>query len=323
MSEGLERFPVAFSTYADPRFEYLNVDAEARKIAAVSADFETQRVDWDTPADQRNIDAVNARLDRSAKSTGSQSFLYRVGHGWSDGCDTALANCDSSAAVRTQGVSAQCVADAVPTWSTQLAEGEPDQGPSLMIVVVDACQSAALIRELKFDSQCRATVTSAGCLRIGGRADAGATDLGRFSRELRIFLDTAHAAEFEVPLRRMAVQFDPQGAEGEQQLLADAVVLRRRHSILLGHFVVQINPTLRTGFHRRRLHHPPPSDEHPQYSVFDTVLPLTTATTGEVVVAGLVARAEHRTRYVFTHVTSGLDKAEHYPIQFNCKRDAQ
>ncbi|MEV4158316.1 hypothetical protein AB0J48_35365 [Nocardia salmonicida] len=232
MSDGLELFPVAIGTYTDTRFQQLDVDGEVAKIAEVLADFDVHRVEWDTPAGRRSFDAVNARLNQWAKSKQPQTILYWVGHGWSDGRDTALAHTDSPAAVGTEGVTARRIAAAIATRGARLADVEAE-GASWMIVVVDACQSAALVRELKAEIMRRAPDTSTGYLLIGGLAGAGATNLGRFSWQLRFFLETVCATDFTIPLRVMASHFETQRAEVEQKWLIDEVVLRRRHSPLV------------------------------------------------------------------------------------------
>ncbi|MGV9635486.1 nSTAND1 domain-containing NTPase [Nocardia rhamnosiphila] len=230
MSEGLELFPVAIGTYT--HFDDLKVDTEVAEVAAALSDFDVEQVAWEVPSGQRSFDAVNARLNQWAKSARSQTILYWVGHGWSDGRDSGLAHSDSPPAVRTQGVSAQRIADAITTRTGFFDDGEA-AGSSWVIVVVDACQSAAFVRELKVEVTRRSPDMEVGLLLIGGLAGSGATNLGRFSRELRFFLDTVCATDFTIPLHRMAIHFETQRAEVEQKWLIDEVVLRRRHSTLV------------------------------------------------------------------------------------------
>ncbi|WP_288047882.1 hypothetical protein [Nocardia sp.] len=228
MSEGLELFPVAIGTYTDERLEDLEVDTEVAEIAAALAAFEVHRIDWDTPAGKRSFDAVNTRLNQWAKSTRPQTILYWVGHGWSNAQDVALAHADSPVAVRSQGVSAKRIADAIVTRAGQPGGDDADRVP-WMIVVIDACQSAAFVRELKLEIFRQAPTTEAKYLLIGGLAGAGATDLGRFSTQLRYFLHTARATELTITLRDLAAHFIELHAEVEEKRLTKEVVLRRRY----------------------------------------------------------------------------------------------
>ncbi|MGW5455949.1 NACHT and WD repeat domain-containing protein, partial [Nocardia sp. NPDC003979] len=234
MSERLELFPVAIATYADTRFQRLSVGTEVAKIAAALADFDIHTVEWDTESDQRGHKAVNNRLKRWAESSVPQTVLYWVGHGWSDGRDTALAHTDSPVVVDTEGFTPRQIAKTIATRGSNIANDDAVAGGQpWIIVVVDACRSAAFVRELKAEMMRRAPGLGVGYLLIGGLSGEGATTLGRFSQELRFFLETVCATDFIIPLHRMAVHFQTQGAEVEQKWLIDEVVLHRRHAMLV------------------------------------------------------------------------------------------
>ncbi|MGX1812237.1 NACHT and WD repeat domain-containing protein, partial [Nocardia sp. NPDC055321] len=232
MSEKLELFPVAIGTYTDTDIANLTVDDEISEIVEALAKFDVHCVEWDT-THGRGHQAVIDRINRWAKSALPQTILYWVGHGWSDGRDTALAHTDSPVAVDTEGITPRQIAKVIAARGTLIEDDDTESGPPWMIVVVDACQSAAFVRELDFEIGRRAPDLGVGYLLIGGLSGTGATNLGAFSKALRFFLDTVCAGHFEIPLNRIAEHFQKQRAEIKQKWLVDDVVLHRRHATLV------------------------------------------------------------------------------------------
>ncbi|WP_433623371.1 hypothetical protein [Nocardia sp. CA-120079] len=221
MSDGPELFPIAIGWYRN--FEKLSVDDEMAAIGTILAEFDFHTVGWDVTMAARDMDAVDARLQQWSESGAEHSILYWVGHGWSDDRDTALAHVNSPRHVRSRGISPQRIADAIAARNAA-----PD---SWMIVVIDACQSGSFVRSLKSEISQRPGRPS--YLLIGGMNGDGATELGRFSDALRFCLHTVCAADYEIPLHKLARHFENADAEVEQKRLLDGIVLRRRHAVLV------------------------------------------------------------------------------------------
>ncbi|MEV6336495.1 hypothetical protein AB0M12_17445 [Nocardia vinacea] len=221
MTDGPELFPIAIGVYR--HFDQLAVDDELAAIGSILAEFDIRTVAWDVTMAARDVDAVDARLQQWSESSAEHSILYWVGHGWSDDRDAALAHVNSPRHVRSRGISPQRIADAIAARNA---------GPgSWMIVVIDACRSGPFVRSLKSEISQRPGRPS--YLLIGGMTGDGATELGRFSDALRFCLHTVCAADFEIPLHKLARHFENVDAEVEQKRLVDGIVLRRRHAVLV------------------------------------------------------------------------------------------
>lgn len=352
MNSGPELFPIAIGQYE--HFEDIEVEREVAAIESVLSGFDCHTVDWDVAMPERGADAVDARLAAWSKSTNPQAILYWVGHGWSDDERAALAHRNSPATVKYSGVTPERVADAI-------ARRRSEHEDSWVLVIIDACRSARFVQLVKSKLAHRGAL-----LMVGGMSGEGATNLGKVSESLRFILHTTCAADYEIPLRDLALHLEKLGAEVEQKRLLD-LVLHRRHAVvvnipldvrdeldaalntltsdelrhflprahggelpfketmlgeqswyfegrqteteqivswlrtrstgmlvvtgpagcgksaLLGHLVVQANPTLRTALQRAQLLTALPAAQQPPDAVFDVVLHLTGASTGEVV----------------------------------------
>src|SRR5206468_11538118 len=81
-------FPVVIGAYDE--HETLDAEPELAVVAGLFAEFGADVVPWNVPMAERGGDAVDRRLrDWSRPDSASDSVLYWLGHGWSDGFDVA------------------------------------------------------------------------------------------------------------------------------------------------------------------------------------------------------------------------------------------
>ncbi|TQC47406.1 hypothetical protein EEB14_20865 [Rhodococcus sp. WS4] len=224
--QGPELFPIAIGRYADEQYQNLEVEVEAEvaAVAAALADFDVHLVDWDVEM-ARGAYAVNERLTAWSDAHHPQTILYWVGHGWSNNQDAILAHHDSPKTADEEGITPGRLAKALVTHST----AQSDEG--WRIVVIDACNSKRFIELLETAISKRPPIGL--CLLIGGLSGEGATELGKFSHELKHLVTVTCSTDLEITLHSLAHYFYLRGATVGGDPLDDTVVLRRRNAVLV------------------------------------------------------------------------------------------
>ena len=227
-TDPVELFPVAIGVYDN--HPHLDVDREVTRLAEVVADLGAQVVrPWDTPMADRGSDAVTARLLDWAAHSGGPTVLYWLGHGWSNVTSAALAHARSPAAVNTDGISPEQLADKIVRWGAEQADR-----PGWLLVVIDACQSARFAELLA-----AALDNLQGPRRVAvlGTSGSGATTLGRFTDTLATTLRWTFADQREIPVGQLCDELArtvPGSARRVLNLHSDTV-LRRRTPVPTGY----------------------------------------------------------------------------------------
>src|SRR6266478_10181643 len=108
----LQLYPVSLGMY--DYHPALDVATQVARLTKVLAEVGAYEVPWTAPMGSRGADEVNARLINWAKpDQPSDTLLYWVGHGWSDGREASLAHARSPTAVRAVGVLPLQLSDAI------------------------------------------------------------------------------------------------------------------------------------------------------------------------------------------------------------------
>ncbi|MFE6926338.1 hypothetical protein ACFVAV_35380 [Nocardia sp. NPDC057663] len=221
MIDGPEFFPLAIGWYR----EHADLDVKAELDAVTSAlqAFNVRVQDWTVKMDERGADNVHNRISMWRNADHPETFLYWVGHGWTNNADTAvLYHANSERDSGDVGVTPADMAKAIA--------GRLYDEDMWAIVVVDACGSKRFIELLKTELLHK---TVAGrYLLVGGLSGEGATNLGRFSRDLDHLLNVTFRSEFDIELGKLADEFERLNATVERKRLVD-IVLRRRHAVLV------------------------------------------------------------------------------------------
>ena len=173
----LQFFPVTIGRYE--HWEALAVEKESQAVEGLLADFGAEPVRWNAP-DLRDADVVEARLREWAEDPGPRnSFLYWLGHGWSDGRGAALAHAKSPLELDTGGV----VPEVFYSYLHRRTAAARDKWT---IVVFDACGSKRFVERLS--SRIYEDEHGPRRFLLVGSADGGSVNLGRFGRVLRFVL---------------------------------------------------------------------------------------------------------------------------------------
>ncbi|ALG10526.1 hypothetical protein [Kibdelosporangium phytohabitans] len=184
----LRYFPIAFGSYADSGFEPLDVDPEVDAVGALLAGFGARTDEWTTPAAQRDSNATSARLQALHElAEPADTFVYWLGHGWSNNLKAELAKADSTPGGTATGVSPSTLADLITSL-----QRHPYAAGACAVVVVDACRAGAFTRLLGKDLMDQ--LPEVGRVVVIGVSGQNAGWLGDFREALRQVLDDAYRA---------------------------------------------------------------------------------------------------------------------------------
>lgn len=231
-ADRVEVFPMAVGSY--DAHEPLPVDPEVRAVMSAMADFNAVEVPWTVSMHDRGGDGVDERLrDWSEPARPTDTILYWVGHGWSDGLDVSLAHARSPAAVRTSGVLPQRMAEALRARQAT-SEGH------WALVVIETCWSSRFVDRVNaFLSE--GPMGADGVLLVGVSGDGG-TALGRFSQALRGCLEENFRSNRRIELWSLAGELDrrlPGGLVVSRRLRDTALV--RPTTPLASHLAVPLD----------------------------------------------------------------------------------
>jgi WD40 repeat protein len=217
----LHFFPVAFGEYE--HFDPLNVDDEVAAVGAALAEFGGVQVPWRVPMRDRDTTAVAHRLEAwSQPKFEADTFLYWLGHGWSNSEHVGLAEARSVKNSHAMWIQPTQLAQAIAD-----RQAHRDAGQSFAIVVIDACRSAQFVRLLNHEID-KFPGGPRRILLVGVSANA-ATTLGDFSVALRTVLRTTFRANNTIPLLYLVEGLEralPGGAEIRPLQVADAALRR-------------------------------------------------------------------------------------------------
>jgi WD40 repeat protein len=173
----IEYFPITIGCY--DHWIALSADSESRTVEELLADFGSEPVWWDAP-DIRDASAVEARLREWAEvHSPGNTFLYWLGHGWSDGGNAALAHSRSPQELDTGGIPPE-------VFYRYLRRRASVMHDAWAIMVFDTCGSKRFVEQLSsriYDDQ----YGPRRFLLIGSAGD-GTAKLGHFGRILKFVL---------------------------------------------------------------------------------------------------------------------------------------
>ncbi|WP_327001105.1 hypothetical protein OHA72_39080 [Dactylosporangium sp. NBC_01737] len=218
-----EIFPVAIGHYEADGLPDLDVEPQVGRLVELLAEFGAGQHRWPGPVERRDGDSVQRRMRAWADRDGVDSWLYWVGHGWSDGLDAALAHFASPAEVGTFGIRPEQLAEAV--------RRRLGSAGGWTVVVVDACQSARFVQLLnaELDRHPPGAYEEPGAVLLVGVAGRGATTLGRFTDALARSLHGTFRAVRTIALHDLATDLRHQlGGGTVRERDADGAALQRQ-----------------------------------------------------------------------------------------------
>ncbi|MFF3192266.1 hypothetical protein [Streptomyces misionensis] len=174
----LQFFPVDIGVYR--HHDHLETEPEVAAIAALLEPFGARRDAWTVPAEERGADAVRRRLEEwSASDVTGDTFLYWVGHGWSNGGSTTLlAHALSPAELMQNGIGPEELLQSLKARQCQIGAG-------WAIVIIDACSSSDFVNRMQ--SKALDDGEARNYLLVATAAE-GSTTLGAFRRALKTVL---------------------------------------------------------------------------------------------------------------------------------------
>lgn len=209
-SPRVDVFPVVIDEY--DHHEPLEAKGEAQALAVMLADFGGVEMPWATPSSDRGGDAVAGRLLEWAYPIDpSNTILYWVSHGWSDGLDVALAHARSPRSVRVFGVLPHQLAESVRTRQTT-SDGR------WAMVIIETCWSSKFVD--KVNAMLADGPVGADAVMLVGVSGDGAVALGRFRAALHACLQENFRSNRRIELWRLIGELD--------RRLADGLVIGRR-----------------------------------------------------------------------------------------------
>lgn len=202
--DSIELFPIAISIYEQHTPLPVEDEVEAVRLALVQ--FGAVEIPWKAPQASRGADAVSIRLQQWAyPKKPSNTILYWVGHGWSDGLDVALAHARSPQTVRIFGVTPAQVAESVRTRQS-IAEGR------WAVIIIETCWSSRFVD--KVNALLAEGPIGADAVLLVGVSGDGAGVLGRFRAALHACLQETFRSNRRIELWRLAGELDRRLAHG-------------------------------------------------------------------------------------------------------------
>lgn len=174
----LQFFPVDIGVYV--HHDHLETEPEAAAVAALLEPFGARVDPWPVPAAERDVGAVKQRLEEwSAPHVTGDTFLYWVGHGWSNGGSTTLlAHALSPAELTQNGIGPEDLLQSLKARQCQVDAG-------WAIVIIDACSSSDFVDRMY--SKALDDGEARNYLLVATAAE-GSTALGAFRRVLTTVL---------------------------------------------------------------------------------------------------------------------------------------
>ncbi|MER5758514.1 WD40 repeat domain-containing protein [Streptomyces sp. NPDC002082] len=184
-SRSLQFFPVDIGVYV--HHEHLETEPEVAAVAALLQPFGARVDPWAVPAEKRDVGAVKQRLEEwSASPVTGDTFMYWVGHGWSNGGSTTLlAHALSPAELTQNGIGPEDLLQSLKARQCQAGAG-------WAIVVIDACSSSYFVNRMY--SKALDDGEARDYLLIATAAE-GSTALGAFRRVLSTVLTSTFRTE--------------------------------------------------------------------------------------------------------------------------------
>ncbi|MFG2463757.1 hypothetical protein ACGFWE_42930, partial [Streptomyces sp. NPDC048523] len=196
---GVELFPISFTAYE--HHPDLKTEEQVQAIAALLAPYGVRTSPWQTPAKERNRQAVETRLGTwkkpAAPECSGNTLLYWVGHGTA----THLAHYSTAAPV-DDGVTPQDIAHAIGSRQVH-----PAAAGNWAIVVLDACYSRDFARSVHRELLSKHSAAS-GYLLLSTAAQAPA-ELGDFTRLLERALTVTFRGQATIGLATLGAQLTP------------------------------------------------------------------------------------------------------------------
>ncbi|MFD8142002.1 hypothetical protein [Streptomyces sp. NPDC059708] len=184
-SRSLQFFPVDIGVYV--HHEHLETEPEVAAVAALLEPFGARVDPWPVAAEKRDVGAVKQRLEEwSASPVTGDTFMYWVGHGWSNGGSTTLlAHALSPAELTQNGIGPEDLLQSLTARQCQAGAG-------WAIVVIDACSSSYFVNRMH--SKALDDGEARDYLLIATAAE-GSTTLGAFRRVLSTVLTSTFRTE--------------------------------------------------------------------------------------------------------------------------------
>ncbi|SCD68855.1 WD40 repeat [Streptomyces sp. Termitarium-T10T-6] len=185
VSGSLQFFPVDIGVYV--HHDDLETEPEVAAVAALLEPFGARVDPWAVTAEKRDVGAVKQRLEEwSASRVTGDTFLYWVGHGWSNGGPTTLlAHALSPAELTQNGIGPEDLLQSLKARQCQVGAG-------WAIVIIDACSSSDFVDRMH--SKALDDGEARDYLLIATAAE-GSTALGAFSRVLNTVLTSTFRTE--------------------------------------------------------------------------------------------------------------------------------
>ncbi|MET8454500.1 hypothetical protein [Streptomyces sp. NPDC005209] len=216
----LQFFPVDIGAYS--HHPHLPTGPEVDGIAALLTPFGARTDCWHTPLQERGADAVDARLHHWSSSPGAEgdTFLYWVGHGYSDGRDTSmLAHARSPRPLISGGFTPQSLLH-------YLRKRQGHRRAGWAIVVIDACTSGRFVELLS--AYALLNPGPENFLLIASSRD-DSTTLGAFRNALATVLTVTFRGQDSIDLRDLGNELNRNlhGSPAMPHTVTGRAVLRR------------------------------------------------------------------------------------------------
>ncbi|MFD5407195.1 hypothetical protein [Streptomyces griseorubiginosus] len=196
---GVELYPISFTAYE--HHPDLKTEEHVQTIAALLAPYGGHISPWQTPAKERNRQAVETRLGTWKKPAvperSGNTLLYWVGHGTA----THLAHYSTPAPV-DDGVTPQDIAHAIGSRQVH-----PAAADNWAIVVLDACYSRDFARNVH--RELLSTHSAAGRYLLLSTAAQAPAELGNFTRLLERALTVTFRGQATIGLATLGAQLTP------------------------------------------------------------------------------------------------------------------
>ncbi|GFJ82216.1 hypothetical protein Phou_063960 [Phytohabitans houttuyneae] len=201
-------FSLPIGAYRDTRWTRLDTDAEVGRIAELLAPFGFAHDPWPAAVEERGEDGVNIRLsDWNHRWRGRATIFYWVGHGFRDSERALLAHYFT-----VHHDDERDMHGVLPLKLSEVLRGRygDEHPPPWTVMIIDACSSAAFVRELATHVTATRDATPTQLLLLGTSGD-GETRLGEVSRHLAQTLSTHFARNDRIPVAGLIGQMVADG----------------------------------------------------------------------------------------------------------------
>ncbi len=254
-SGSLQFFPVDIGVYV--HHDDRETEPEVAAVAALLEPFGARVDPWPVPAEGRDVGAVKQRLEEwSAPHVTGDTFLYWVGHGWSNGGSTTLlAHALSPAELTQNGIGPEDLLQSLKARQCQVDAG-------WAIVIIDACSSSDFVDRMQ--SKALDDGEARNYLLVATAAE-GSAALGAFRRVLTTVLTGTFRTKDTISFYELVgeLQRNLNGCSIHMRLDDGSAALRRTFPTLAGRMqasldtVTDIEKVLETLTDDERLHFVP------------------------------------------------------------------